>query len=127
MSAYFTGVDMVEIGRVQDVLERHGERFLNRIFTQREQDYCGDRVQELAARFAGKEAMMKALGTGVRGVGWREIEILANGRGKPIILLHGKALARANRIGLREFDISLTHERDIACAFVVGGTGTAAP
>lgn len=127
MSAYFTGVDMVEINRVRDVLERHGERFLNRIFTPREQDYCGDRVPELAVRFAGKEAMMKALGTGVRGIGWREIEILANGRGKPVVLLHGKALARANHIGLREFDISLTHERELACAFVVGGAGTAAP
>ena len=114
------GIDLVEISRIRSVLDRHGERFLRRIYTPREIDYCGGRVAELAARFAGKEAVMKALGTGVRGVAWREIEILANGRGKPQVLLHRKALARANRIGVGAFDISLTHTSDTACAMVVG-------
>ena len=123
MSAYFAGVDLLEIGRFQQVFDRHGQRFLDRIFTLREQDYCGQRVPELAARFAAKEAVMKALGTGVRGIGWREIEVLANARGKPVVLLHGRAIRRANTIGMREIEISLTHERDLACAMVVGGSG----
>ena len=98
MNAYFAGVDLLEIGRFQQVLDRHGQRFLDRIFTLREQDYCGLRVPELAARFAAKEAVMKALGTGVRGIGWREIEVLANARGKPVVLLHGRAIRRANAL-----------------------------
>ena len=111
MSAYGTGVDLIEIARIRAVLERRGSRFLNRIYTQRERDYCGGRVAELAVRFAAKEAVMKALGTGMRGIAWREIEILANARGKPVVLLHGRARARANRTGLRDIDISLTHAR----------------
>ena len=121
-----SGVDLLELGRWRDVHARHGARFLDRIYTTREQDYCGDRQHELAARFAAKEAVMKALGTGVRGVGWREIEILANARGKPIVLLHGRARARANRLGFRRVEISMTHEREIACAFAVAiGEGAA--
>jgi len=103
-----SGVDLIVIDRIADVLARHGDRFRNRIFTPREQDYCGDRVQELAARFAAKESVMKALGTGVRGVGWREIEVLANARGKPIVVLHGRARARANHLGIRRVEISMT-------------------
>lgn len=118
---YCAGVDLIRISRVQGVLDRHGERFLRRIFTDRERDLCRGRISELAARFAGKEATMKALGTGVRGVGWREIEILVNARGKPQVLLHGKARARAHQIGMRGAEISLTHDGDLACAFVVGG------
>ena len=119
MTVHGTGIDLITIGRVRDVLERHGERFLRRVYTPREVDYCGGRVQELAARFAGKEAVMKALGTGARGVGWREIEILANGRGKPLVLLHGRALARANQLRLSGLEISLTHEGGLAAAVVV--------
>ncbi len=124
MGPYFSGVDLIEIARFQSVLDRHGERFLHRCFTEREVDYCRGRTPELAVRFAGKEATMKALGTGVRGISWREIEILANARGKPIVLLHGRARKRARLIGLESLDISLTHEREIGCAFVVGGAGT---
>ena len=123
LSAAVCGVDLIEIGRVGDVLERHGGRFLERVYTAREQTYCRGRVAELAARFAAKEAVMKALGTGARGVGWREIEVLANARGKPQVLLHGRALVRANRIGLGTLEVSLSHSRDLACAMVVGGGG----
>ncbi len=122
MTSYSAGVDLITISRIRDVLERHGDRFLQRVYTRREIDYCGGRVHELAARFAAKEAVMKALGTGVRGVGWREIEILANGRGKPQVLLHRRALARANRLGLEALEISLTHEGGLACAMVVGAS-----
>ena len=121
MNGYAAGVDLIAIDRIRDVLARHGERFLRRVYTPREIDYCGGRVQELAARFAAKEAVMKALGTGARGLAWKEIEILANGRGKPVVLLHRAALARAHRIGLAQIEVSLTHESGIACALVIGG------
>ncbi len=114
------GVDLLLLQRFQRVLERHRERFLARIYTEREIDYCRGRTPELAARFAGKEAVMKALGTGVRGLRWREIEILANARGKPVVILHGAAQRRSHDIGLERIEISLTHERTIVCAFAVG-------
>ena len=120
MSALFAGVDLIDIQRIRDVLDRHGSRFLRRVYTDREVDFCGDRVPELAVRFAAKEAVMKALGTGVRGIGWREIEILANARGKPVVILHGRARVRAQQIGMQTIEISLTHEREMGCAFVVG-------
>src|SRR6266511_4874544 len=94
------GIDAIEIDRVQKTLDRHPERFLERVFTPLEVAFCRGRVRELAVRFAAKEATMKALGTGVRGVGWREIEVLPNRRGKPLLRLHGRAARRAEAIGL---------------------------
>jgi holo-[acyl-carrier protein] synthase len=114
-----TGIDIVEIDRIAAVLARHGERFLRRVFTEAEVRYCRGRVPELAARFAAKEAASKALGTGMRGVLWREMEVLPDPRGKPLLYLHGAAQARANELGLREFAVSLTHSRDVAAAVVV--------
>jgi holo-[acyl-carrier protein] synthase len=114
------GVDIVEIERVEKALARHGERMLGRVYTPLEVAFCRGRASELAARFAAKEAVMKALGTGARGVAWREIEVLPNHRGKPLVYLHGRAAARAERIGLRGLDISMSHSRDFAVAFVVG-------
>src|SRR5579884_458527 len=111
MQTLSVGVDVIEIERVRAVLARHPERFLRRVFTPGEARHCRGRVPELAARFAGKEAVMKALGTGVRGIGWREIEILPNRRGNPLVLLHGKARARADALGLTTIDISLSHSR----------------
>ncbi len=122
-AAYHSGVDLIEIERVRDVLDRHGDRFRQRCYTAREIDYCGRRLAEYAVRFAAKEAVMKALGTGARGLGWKEIEILANARGKPVVILHGRALARANTLGIREVEISLTHSTALACAFVIAGPG----
>ncbi len=117
---YAVGIDMIAIPRVRKVLERHGERFLQRVYTPEEVAFCRGRLPELAARFAAKEAVMKALGTGIRGVGWRDIEILPNRRGKPLVYLYGRGRARADRIGLDALDVSLTHERDFAIAAVVG-------
>ncbi len=117
---YAVGIDMIAIPRVQKVLDRHGQRFLQRVFTPEEAAFCRGRVPELAARFAAKEAVMKALGTGVRGVGWRDIEVLPNRRGKPLVYLYGRGKERAERIGLQALDISLSHERDFAIAAVVG-------
>lgn len=116
------GVDIIEITRIEAALVRHGERFLARVYTKLEVAACRGRVNELAARFSAKEAVMKALGTGAHGVAWREIEVLPNHRGKPLVYLHGRALERAERIGLRGVDISLSHSRDFAVAFVVGAS-----
>lgn len=114
------GIDVIVISRVQKVLAKHPERFLKRVFTPEEVAFCRGRVPELAARFAAKEAVMKALGTGARGLAWREIEVLPNRRGKPLVYLHGLAKARGEKIGMRGIDISLTHEGDLAIAAVVG-------
>jgi holo-[acyl-carrier protein] synthase len=114
------GIDVIVISRVQRVLDKHPERFLRRVYTPEEVAFCRGRVPELAARFAAKEAVMKALGTGARGLAWREIEVLPNRRGKPLVYLHGLAKARGEKIGIRGIDISLTHEGDLAIAAVVG-------
>lgn len=120
MAKLTVGVDVIEIERVQAVLRRHPDRFLARVYTPGELKHCRGRVSELAARFAGKEAVMKALGTGVRGIGWREIEILPNRRGNPLVLLHGNAFKRGEALGLSTIDISLSHSRDYAVATVAG-------
>lgn len=124
MTMHTTGIDIVEIDRVGRVLARHPERFLARIYTPAEVAHCRGRLGELAVRFAAKEATMKALGTGVRGISWRDIEVLPNRRGKPLLLLHGTAAARAARIGLTDIDVTLTHARDYAAAIVVGHVTT---
>ncbi|MCA9824673.1 MAG: holo-ACP synthase [Dehalococcoidia bacterium] len=117
---FAVGIDIIEIDRVADVIRRHGDRFLNRIYTPDEIIHCRGRVPELAARFAAKEAVMKALGTGVRGVSWRDIEVLPNRRGKPLVFLYGRGAKRAEHIELRGLEISLTHSREYAIASVVG-------
>lgn len=113
------GIDIIEIERIGRTLERFGDRFLTRVYSPRERERYGSRVQELAARFAAKEATMKALGTGVRGVRWRDIEVLPNRRGKPILVLHETALRRARLLGFTHFSVSLTHSRGDAMAIVV--------
>lgn len=118
------GVDLVEVPRVERMLARYGERFLERVFTPGEVLYTRGRVPELAARFAAKEAVAKALGVGVRmlapdGVGWRDVEILGDHRGRPEVYLHGQAAERAQELGLTEWAISLSHTREYAIAFVV--------
>lgn len=113
------GVDAVEIGRVKALYERFGERFLSRVYTRGEVDHCRGRVPELAARFAAKEAISKALGTGIRGIVWREMEVLPDRRGKPHVYLHGRAASRAQELGLTAFAISLTHSQELAIAVVV--------
>lgn len=115
-----TGVDIIEIPRIRRVYEQYGERFLRRIYTDREIAYCRGRAPQLASRFAAKEATMKALGTGVRGIRWRDIEVV-RGRGQaPRIELHGTAQARADRLGLTDIALSLSHSREFAVASVVG-------
>ena len=114
------GVDIIEIHRVKRVFEQYGDRFLRRVYTAREIAYCRGRAPQLASRFAAKEATMKALGTGVRGIRWRDIEVV-RGRGQaPRIELHGTAQARADRLGLTDIALSLSHSREFAVASVVG-------
>ncbi len=114
------GIDIIEIARIARTLNDFGDRFLQRCFTERERARYGRNPSELAARFAAKEATSKALGTGIRGIKWREMEIVSNPRGKPVLVLHGGAAARAEQLGLVAFDVSLTHSRTDAMAFVVG-------
>jgi holo-[acyl-carrier protein] synthase len=126
VSMHWVGLDIIEIARIEKALERWGERFLKRIYTESEQEFYGRRAQSLAALFASKEAVMKVLGTGSRmrngaGVGWQEIEVLPDPLGKPIVYLHGRAQQRAQEMGMRDLDISLSHSRDYAVASVVGG------
>jgi holo-[acyl-carrier protein] synthase len=114
------GVDAIEIERIEGALRKFGERFLKRIYTERERERYGKRPAELAARFAAKEAVMKVLGTGVRGIRWRDIEVLPNRRGKPIVQLHETAANRARDLGFRHIAISLTHSRSDSIAVVAG-------
>jgi len=119
-----TGVDIIHIPRVEAALRRHGERFIRRVFTQREVVASHGFPHELAARFAAKEAVAKALGVGMRvmspwGVRFYEVETLRDLLGKPIVVLSGRAAARAQELGLTEWAISLSHEREYAIASVV--------
>jgi holo-[acyl-carrier protein] synthase len=119
-----TGVDLVEIDRIQRMIELHGDRALNRVFTPAELAHCRQRGPELAARYAAKEAVAKALGVGLRmmaldGIYWHDVETLPDGNGKPIVHLRGRAAVRAAKLGLSEWSISLSHGRDVAVAFVV--------
>ena len=124
---YTTGVDMVEIYRIEDAVRKWNNRFLRRIYTARELIVCRNWAPALAVRFAGKEAVMKALGVGANGIGWGgglnwlDIEILPDPKGKPLVYLHNKAQARAQELNLGELAISLTHSKEYAIASVVGG------
>ena len=114
-----TGVDFIEIDRIAGALQRYGDRFLRRIFTPGEIAYCRGRAPNLAARFAAKEAVMKSLGTGFRGVGWRDVEVVRAPSGAPSPRLHGRARRRAERLGVTEIAISLSHSRGYAIVVAV--------
>ncbi len=117
------GIDLVEIERIRSALERHGDRFAKRLFTEGEQAQAGDgplRVQFLAGRFAAKEAVMKALGTGwARGVSWTDIDIRRLPSGRPEILLRGRCKEIADGLGVARWEISITHTGGHAAASVV--------
>lgn len=118
------GVDLVEIARIARAVQRFEERFLERIYTPEEIRRSRGRPAELAARFAAKEAVSKALGVGMRvlspaGIDWREAEVLNDPRGKPYIRLHGRAAALAAEQGLDEWALSLSHDGGLAIAMVV--------
>jgi holo-[acyl-carrier protein] synthase len=119
MSRHEVGVDLIDIDRIVAILARFPDRFRLRVLTDAEQRYCGRRPERIAGRWAAKEAISKVLGLGVRGVGWREIEVLPNFAGQPQVLLHGRAARRAARLGLGEVSVSISHERHMAVAVAV--------
>lgn len=114
-----TGVDLIEITRIREAMERHGERFLSRVFTEVEQQECGGRAWSLAARYAAKEAVAKALGCGIGDVGWLDIEVRSDERKAPYLVLHGEGERMAKELGLTTWSLSLSHTGGQAVAFVV--------
>jgi len=118
------GTDMMEIARIGASVERYGEQFLQRVFTVGEIAYCRRKkrnaAESFAARFAAKEAGAKALGTGIsQGISWREIEVLREPGGRPLLEFSGRAAERARAMGVKRASLSLTHSRDVAMAVVI--------
>jgi holo-[acyl-carrier protein] synthase len=115
----YIGIDIVEISRIQKAVKEHGEKFLRRIYTGREIKLYRNSISSLAARFAAKEAVMKALGSGDIGF-FANIEVLSEPSGRPFVILHDKVKVLADSVGIKDFSISLSHSRDSAVAVVVG-------
>jgi len=117
------GIDVIQNERIGQSLERFGDRFLRRVYTPAEAEYCQGCVRpeiHFAARFAAKEAAFKALGTGwARGVRWRDVEVRRRSSGQPELLLHGAALERASELGATRFHVSLTHDHLVSAAVVI--------
>jgi len=118
---HHTGIDIIEIARIEKALARWGENFLQRVYTASELRLYQKKPWSLAARFAGKEAVIKALGIN-KGINWKEIEILSNPNGKPLVRLYGKAQNQAKALGLDNFTISLSHSKEHAIALVTAET-----
>lgn len=119
-----TGFDLTALPRIKMLLEHYGERFVRRVLTDRERDNlpvaASERTTYVAGRFAAKEAAVKALGTGFsEGIGMHDVEILSTDSGRPCLLLHGKAAARAEHMGITALHVSISHERDVAGAVVI--------
>jgi holo-[acyl-carrier protein] synthase len=117
------GIDVVQNDRIRDSIEKYADRFVNRIYTEGEREYCkhsANPALHYAARWAAKEAAFKALGTGwAAGVKWKDVEVERLASGKPELRLHGEALALAARMGVTRLHVSLTHDQLISCAVVV--------
>ncbi|HSS98745.1 MAG TPA: holo-[acyl-carrier-protein] synthase [Terriglobales bacterium] len=118
-----SGIDIAEVPRIADAIKRHGERFLHRVFTEGEIAYCdskANRIERYAARFAAKEAGMKALGTGWNhGVRWKDVEVRRQPGGRPTLAFHGKAAEFAAKLGTRNVALSLSHTAEQAIAQVI--------
>lgn len=114
-----TGVDLIEIDRIAEMVSRHGKHYLERIYTPAELELCGRRAESLAGRFAAKEAVAKALGCGIGDVEWKEIEILGDEQNAPVLHLKGKAAQKAKELELNSWSVSLSHSQSHAVAFVV--------
>src|SRR4051794_15829404 len=114
------GVDIVKVERIAAAIDRFGARFANRVLTEREQRYVRMRPETFAGRWAAKEAVSKVLGLGVRGIGWRDIEVERLPTGQPSVRLHGRAAARAEQLGMERIALSISHESDYAVAIAFG-------
>ena len=119
MQSLRTGVDLIEIERFESAYRRYGQRLLERLFTPRELAENGESMASLAARFAAKEAVSKAFGTGIGQVTWQEIEIGRGELGEPVLRLYGSALRLASELRLHNWSLSLSHTQEHALAFVV--------
>jgi len=119
---HYIGTDIIEIARIEEAIARWGESFLQRVYTDPELRLYRNHPPSLAARFAAKEAVIKALRKPKKGGGWKEIEILSAPDGKPVVHLYGEAQEKASSLGLDALSISLSHSKDYAVAFVVGET-----
>lgn len=122
---FCSGVDLIEVDRIDRAILRHGQRFFERFFTLQELVDAGGRTPALAARFAAKEAVAKALGTGIGEIGWHEIEVVYGPRREPVLRLHGAALERARSLGLDAWSVSLSHTHEHAVAMVIGSQSSA--
>ena len=124
---HYIGIDIIEIARIEKIIARWGERFLRRVYTDLELRLYRKKPSSLAARFASKESVMKLLGTGRKGISWREIETVSHPSGKPLLNLYGRAQIKAKRLGLKGIAISLSHSRKYAIALVAGETNFGYP
>ncbi|MHC4455999.1 MAG: holo-ACP synthase [Planctomycetota bacterium] len=117
------GIDLVDCPRIEQMLNKHGRRFINRVFTAAEQAYADsnkDRIEKLAGRFAAKEAILKLMGTGWRGkIAWTDIEIVNNPSGQPEVALSGEVEKIADRLGIKHISVSITHTANFAIASAV--------
>ncbi|HEX7347547.1 MAG TPA: holo-ACP synthase [Candidatus Limnocylindrales bacterium] len=114
------GIDIIKVERIRASLERFGDRFSNRVLTPNEQRYVRGRPETMAGRWAAKEAVSKVLGLGVRGIGWRDIEVERLPTGQPAVRLHGRAQARAEQLGMGRIAVTISHEADYAVAMAFG-------
>ena len=117
---HYIGIDIIEITRIKEAIARWGEAFLRRVYTEPELKLYQKQPASLAARFAAKEAVIKALGITDKGIVWREIEILSDANGKPLVHLHGKVQNQAESLGLANLAISLSHSKEYAIAIATG-------
>ncbi len=125
--AHYTGIDIIELSRIKKAIDRWGEPFLRRIYTDSELKLYRKSTSSLAARFACKEAVMKLLGTGRNGANWLDIETISLTSGKPVVKLYGRAQSEADKLGVKDIAVSLTHSREYAIASVVGISETNHP
>ena len=114
------GIDIVKVERIRAALDRFGDRFSTRVLTPAERRYVRGRPETFAGRWAAKEAVSKVLGLGVRGIGWKDIEVERMPTGQPAIRLHGRAAQRADQLGMGRIALSITHESDYAVAIAFG-------
>lgn len=114
------GIDIIKVDRIRTAIERFGDRFSRRVLTERERRYVRDRPETFAGRWAAKEAVSKVLGLGVRGIGWKDIEVERMPTGQPAVRLHGRAAQRAEQLGMGRIALSITHETDYAVAIAFG-------
>jgi holo-[acyl-carrier protein] synthase len=117
------GIDLVDFPRIEEMIERHGERFVNRVFTAAEQKYASahrNSMEKYAGRFAAKEAILKLVGTGWRGkIAWTDVEVVNDPSGQPVVRLSGEVKEIAEKLGIRQISISITHTANFAIASAV--------